>query len=112
MLEWRLEAYRRWREMREPKWAQRIFDILDRTTSSIVEEVNRKADDFKVLRKGLGYGWSVAVAAQPGIGKGVMEKWIGSDDKDVRWIMKQNLKKKRLIRMDEDLAAAQLEIRV
>jgi hypothetical protein len=38
-----------------------------------------------------------------------MEKWIGSDDKDVRWIMKQNLKKKRLIRMDEDWAAAQLE---
>ena len=95
--------------LREPKWAQRIFDILDRITGSIVEEVNRKADDFKVLRKGLGYGWSVAVAAQPGIGKGVMEKWIGSDDKDVRWIMKQNLKKKRLIRMDEDWAAAQLE---
>lgn len=95
--------------LREPKWAQRIFDILDRTTSSIVEEVNRKADDFKVLRKGLGYGWSVAVAAQPGIGKGVMEKWIGSEDKDVRWIMKQNLKKKRLIRMDEDWVAAQLE---
>jgi hypothetical protein len=38
-----------------------------------------------------------------------MEKWIGSDDKDVRWIMKQNLKKKRLIRMDEDWVAAQLE---
>jgi hypothetical protein len=95
--------------LQESKWAPRIFDILDRITSSIAEEVNRKADDFKVLRKGLGYGWSVAVAAQPGIGKGVMENWIGSDDKDVRWIMKQNLKKKRLIRMDEDWVAAQLE---
>ena len=95
--------------LQESKWAPRIFDILDQITSSISEEADRKAESFKVLRKGLGYGWSVAVAAQPGIGKDRMEKWIGSDDRDVRWIMKQNLKKKRLIRMDEDWVAAQLE---
>ena len=30
-----------------------------------------------------------------------MEKWLQSDDKDVRWVMQENLKKNRLIRLDE-----------
>ena len=42
---------------------------------------------------GLGYGWSVAVAAQPLIGKPYMARWVVSDDPDIRWIMRQNLKK-------------------
>jgi len=29
-----------------------------------------------------------------------MERWFASDDKDVIWIMKENLKKERLTRMD------------
>ena len=29
-----------------------------------------------------------------------MEKWLVHPDKDVRWIMKENLKKNRLPRMD------------
>jgi hypothetical protein len=29
-----------------------------------------------------------------------MEKWLADPDKDVRWIMQQNLKKNRLVRMD------------
>ena len=28
------------------------------------------------------------------------ERWLVSDDKDIRWIMKQNLGKKRLERLD------------
>lgn len=95
--------------LRDPNNARRIIDILDRITGSIMAEVDRKSDSFKVLRKGLGYGWSVAVAAHPGIGKGVMEKWIGVEDADMRWIMKQNLKKKRLTRMDKDWVESQLE---
>ena len=62
-----------------------------------------------MLRKGLAYGWSVAVAAQPAIGKPRMEKWIVSEDPDIRWIMKQNLKKKRLSRMDESWVQTQLK---
>jgi hypothetical protein len=41
--------------------------------------------------------------------KGRMEKWIGVGDKDIQWIMRQNLKKKRLARMDEDWVGRQLE---
>jgi hypothetical protein len=49
----------------------------------------------------LGYCWSVAVAALPIDGKALMEKWLVNPDKDVQWIMKENLKKNRLRRMDE-----------
>lgn len=87
--------------LRDRNQARKVFDIMDRITSSIKAEDDRKSDDFKVLRKGLGYGWSVAVAAQPEIGKGRMERWIDAQDKDIRWIMKQNLRRKRLLRMDE-----------
>jgi hypothetical protein len=29
-----------------------------------------------------------------------MERWLASDDRDVRWIMRENLRKRRLARMD------------
>jgi hypothetical protein len=29
-----------------------------------------------------------------------MEKWFASPDRDLKWITKQNLRKKRLARMD------------
>ena len=50
-------------------------------------------ESFKVLRQGMGYCWSVAVAALPDEGKPMMEHWLDSEDKDIRWMMKENLKK-------------------
>jgi hypothetical protein len=49
---------------------------------------------------GLGYCWSVAVAAFPEQGRPRMERWIDSTDRDVQWVMKQNLRKTRLTRRD------------
>ncbi len=89
--------------------AGNIFTIIQDITTSILGEVDRSSADFKVLRKSLAYGWSVLVAAQPSIGKPEMENWISSQDSDMRWIMKQNLKKKRLVRMDESWVQDQLE---
>lgn len=79
---------------------RRVLQILDDITASVREVEDRKSEDFRVLRKGLGYCWSVAVAALPDAGKQSMERWFASDDKDVRWIMRENLKKKRLARVD------------
>jgi hypothetical protein len=42
----------------------------------------------------------VAVVALPEEGKALMEKWIGNPDKDIQWILRENLKKNRLARMD------------
>jgi len=30
------------------------------------------------------------------------EKWLSRDDKDIRWLMKENLKRNRLVKMDAD----------
>ena len=37
-----------------------------------------RADALKTLRQGLGYCWSVAVAALPETGKPLMERWLVS----------------------------------
>ena len=49
----------------------------------------------------MAYCWSVVVAALPEDGKPMMERWLYSEDKDIRWMMKENLKKNRLVKMDE-----------
>jgi hypothetical protein len=80
--------------------AARVLDILDRITASLKQAKDSRDEGFKVLRQALGYGWSVAVVALPGKGKALMERWLVSGDRDVRWVMRENLKKNRLIRMD------------
>lgn len=85
---------------------ERVLEILDTITASAARTENRRSDEFRALRKGLGYCWSVATVACPEKGKPMMERWLASDDPDVRWIMKQNLKKRRLQRMDAEWVAA------
>jgi hypothetical protein len=82
--------------------ARAVLKILDRVTraASRAGTADRQGDDFKALRQGLAYCWSVAVAAAPTEGKAAMETWLASPDKDVLWIMRENLKKNRLTRMD------------
>jgi hypothetical protein len=82
--------------------ARDVLRILDKITTSLEQVKDRRSPEILVLRKGLGYCWSVAVVAFPGEGKALMEKWLVKPDKDVRWIMKENLKKTRLARMDAD----------
>ena len=79
---------------------KRVLQILDEITTSLTRVEDRKDEAFRVLKKGLGYCWSVAVVALPGEGQKMMEKWFASDDKDIIWIMQENLKKNRLVRMD------------
>ncbi|KGK91968.1 hypothetical protein DP73_01170 [Desulfosporosinus sp. HMP52] len=88
--------------LNQQKHIDTVMQILDKITSDILNEENRKNNDFKTLRKSLGYGWSVVVSAAPEAGKTYMEKWLVNDDTDIRWIMKENLRKKRLDRMDLD----------
>lgn len=84
------------------EYARDVLQIIDKITQDLVNEDNRKEDNFKVLRKTLGYGWSVAVVFNLEEGKKLMEKWFIYEDKDVKWIMKENLGKNRLIKIDPD----------
>ena len=90
------------------KVAGAVLDILDGETSSIVGFQDAKDEGFVVLKKGLAYCWSVAVLAYPEKGKKLIEKWVGSDDKTIVWIMKENLKKNRMSRVDKDWVSSQL----
>ncbi len=90
------------RLLKSPTDVFRVLQILDDITASIPAVTNRKADDFIALRKGLAYCWSVAVVALPEQGKPLMEKWLDSSDKDIRWLMCENLNKARLKRMDAE----------
>jgi hypothetical protein len=68
-----------------------IFDRL-------LEIKERRSDEFKALRKGLGYTLSVVVQALPEAGFQLMRALVATQDKDVLWIVKENLKKNRLVR--------------
>lgn len=93
--------------------AERVLDVLDRITATVrgaaavSGAAERRSDGFVALRKGLGYCWSVAAVAAPARGLALMEKWLADEDKDVRWIMRENLGKARLARLDAEWVARQ-----
>ncbi len=80
--------------------AARVLAILDQITASFASTGERDSEDSRALKKGLGYCWSVAVAANPSVGEPMVERWSRSKDRDVRWVMRENLKKARLRRVD------------
>jgi hypothetical protein len=77
-----------------------VLVILDRLTRHIAQANDRRTEPFRVLRQTLGYAWSVALAADLEGGRERFERWLDSNDSDVRWILKQNLDKQRLQRVD------------
>jgi hypothetical protein len=88
--------------LNNPGYVRSALEILDNITQDFMNEKNRKDENFKTLRKTLGYGWSVAAVHDIEEGKKFMEKWFACQDKDVQWIMKENLKKDRLVRIDAE----------
>ena len=68
---------------------RKIFDL-------VLETQDRKSEQFRVMRKALGYTLSVVVRALPREGFEFMAQLIDSQDKDIKWILRENLKKKRL----------------
>jgi hypothetical protein len=76
-----------------------VLRFLARVTAQFARP-KPKDDDRLVLRQALGYCWSVAVAAQPALGKPAFERLTPPASADVLWIVKENLGKKRLARMD------------
>ena len=88
--------------LKQPKEIEKVMKLLDNITHDLLSEENRKSEELRILRKALGYGWSVAVIADPDKGKVLMEKWFTNEDKDIQWIMKENIKKDRLKKMDLD----------
>ncbi len=88
------------RLLRDVKVASQVLQMFDAITSEIEADDAPASEEFRICRQTMGYAWSVAVAALPALGKALMEKWFKSRDPNVHWVMRENLKKSRLSRMD------------
>ncbi len=93
----------------QPVHVRRALDIFDRVTESLQYTQDRKNDAYRVLRQGLGYGWSVLVAALPADGIQHLERWMSNPNPDIRWVMRENLKKKRLLKIVTERVASRQE---
>lgn len=77
------------------QWALRLHTkILDQ----VLQAEERKSEGFRILRKALGYTLSVVVCAIPEEGFEFMARLAELQDSDVLWIVKENLKKNRLVK--------------
>ena len=83
--------------LKEPEHVARVLKILDRMTKSLAATSARKTEGFRVLRQTLAYSWSVAAAALPDAGRPLLDKWLRSPDKDVAWVIQENLTKGRIM---------------
>ena len=61
----------------------------------------RKREDVRALRQSLGYTLSVVTAATPEKGFALMRDCAEWNDPDINWILRENLKKKRLAKFVE-----------
>lgn len=76
------------RLLKQKECAQQTLVLLDGVTASISSAHDRDTDEFRALKKGMGYCWSVAVAANPAAGMPLMGHWFSTMDKDIHWIMR------------------------
>jgi hypothetical protein len=76
------------------RWALSLHSEI---FSRVIVAQDRKSEPFRVMRKALGYTLSVVVRAHPREGFQFMTKQIESQDEDINWLLRENLKKKRLV---------------
>lgn len=84
--------------LKNNKIAGRALDLHKEIFDRIRASTDRKSDEFKMMRKGLGYTLSVVVHAIPEEGFDYLRRLGGLRDRDVAWIVRENLKKNRLRR--------------
>lgn len=89
------------RLLRTPEAAAKAIEVCDRATRSLVARpaTERRDPAVRSLRQGLGYCWSVAVAADPVRGLPRFRKLSAYTDPDIAWIVRENSKKARLARL-------------
>ena len=97
------------RLLKHPKHAKRVLRLLNEITASVENAANGSEESFRVLKQGMGYCWSVAVVALPETGKPMLEKWLDSQNNHIRWVMRENLKKNRLVKLDPQWVEACLQ---
>jgi hypothetical protein len=74
-------------------------------TLEAIPAISRRTDDALTLRKALGFTISVCTAAAPDAGFALLHRLAATTDPDLRWIVRENVKKSRLKRWPDQLAA-------
>ncbi|MCP8304733.1 MAG: hypothetical protein H3Z50_04615 [archaeon] len=92
--------------LRNDQTARWALELHKRISGQILTAEERKSVEFKTLKKGLGYSLSVVIYAIPKEGFEYMYRLIDSQDLDILWIVKENLKKNRLIKNFPDEVAS------
>lgn len=84
-----------------PAAAKCAVDVCAHATAALEARPASARRDAAVraLRKGLGYCWSVAVAADPSAGLPRFRALASSTDADVQWIVRENSRKARLAQL-------------
>jgi len=75
------------------------LDVLDAATALLEQTADRGSERTRVLRQALGYAWSVVVAADVDLGWPRFVAWSRRADRDIEWVVRENLKKNRLVRI-------------
>jgi hypothetical protein len=86
------------RLLKDKQTAKSAFELHKKIFAEIVVAQERKSAEFKTLKQGLGYSLSVVTCAVPREGFEYMRQLIDKQDADALWIVKENLKKNRLIK--------------
>jgi len=84
--------------LKDKQTAKSAFELHKKIFAKIVAAHERKSAEFKTLKQGLGYSLSVVTCAIPREGFEYMRQLIDKQDAGVLWIVKENLKKNRLIK--------------
>jgi hypothetical protein len=89
------------RLLTSPEAAAAAVEVCDTATRALAGRPRDERRDpaVRTLRQGLGYCWSVAVAADPAHGLPRFLALSASPDADVAWIVRENRKKARLARL-------------
>ncbi|MCW7490259.1 hypothetical protein [Leptospira meyeri] len=87
--------------LKEKSFILELLEILKQITMSFSEIEGKLSESQNSLRKTLGSGWSVAIVSLPKEGKASFEKIARIKNKQVQWIVKENLKKNRLKVLDK-----------
>jgi hypothetical protein len=82
--------------LKDNKLANAALALHKEIFKKVLIIADRKSENFRILRKALGFTLSVVVRATPEPGFEFMRQLVNSKDADVRWILKENLKKNRL----------------
>lgn len=88
------------RLLKQEASATHALEVVESVITSLIGAADAKSAEARVLRQALGYAWSVVIVAAPEEGKREFEALMANSDADARWIVRENLGKKRLERMD------------